>query len=217
MTEDIPQVPAWAPRFLEALARSGNARQAAREAFVNRGCAYHRKRTNPEFSQAWDEALEQARQAPFEPREPLRIVTGSSAGNWRDRFFDALAESSNVTLSAAHVNVPLERVYKAKRDDPQFAARWLATLHEGYDLLEMELLGYLRDPRPTHKMDVNGAMKVLAGHRETVERRRAMMAEEGEDEQAMLESLDRFLSDMRQRRFANDAVLLEARVQDGAE
>jgi len=151
-----------------------------------------------------------------EPEVPASH-TGPAAANWRIRFFQALAETSNVTASAARVRVPVDSVYKLKRDNPRFAARWLAALHEGYDLLEMELLGYLRNPRPASKMDVSGALRVLAAHREAIERRRAMIDEEEEDEQAMLESLDTFLAQMRQRRFANEAILLEAKTADGAE
>ena len=44
-----------------------------------------------------------------------------------------------------------------------------------------------------------------------------MMDEDDVDEQAMLESLDSFLEGMRQRRFANEAILLEAEKRDGAE
>jgi hypothetical protein len=75
---------------------------------------------------------------------------------------------------------------------------WQAALHEGYDMLEMELLGYLRDPQPERKMEVAAALRLLAAHRETVERRRALAAEE--DDEALLESIDRFIDDMAERR-----------------
>lgn len=207
--------PRWAPRFLEALARTGCARQAAREAQVNRGSVYHRKRTNPQFADKWQAALVIAEADKYRPEEPPR-VDGPPCTNWRTRFIEGLAETSNVKASAARANVPIRRVYKLRRDDPGFAARWLSALHEGYDHLEMELLGYLRDPHPTGKMEVSGALRLLAAHRETVERRRAMMAEE-DDEQAMLDSLDTFLAQMRERRFANEAILIEEKNRDGAE
>jgi hypothetical protein len=219
MDENTTPVPFWAPRFIDALGRSGSARQAAREALVSRGSVYHRKRTDLQFARDWDMAVVRARRARYQPEEPEVPAshTGPAAANWRIRFFQALAETSNVTASAARVRVPVDSVYKLKRDNPRFAARWLAALHEGYDLLEMELLGYLRNPRPASKMDVSGALRVLAAHREAIERRRAMIDEEEEDEQAMLESLDTFLAQMRQRRFANEAILLEAKTADGAE
>jgi hypothetical protein len=64
-------------------------------------------------------------------------------------------------------------------------------------------------------MDVPAALRLLAAHRDTVERRRAVNAEE--DEQALLESIDRFIDDMRERRAANTAILIEAKADDGAE
>ena len=134
---------------------------------------------------------------------------------WVPAFLEALAETSNVTASADRVNVPTRTVYKLRREDADFAARWLAALHEGYDNLEMELLGYLRAPQPGRKMDVAAALRLLAAHRETVERRRALA--EDEDEQAVLDSIDAFLEDMRQRRLANEAILIEAESGDGAE
>ena len=79
----------------------------------------------------------------------------------------------------------------------------------------MELLGYLRAPQPGRKMDVAAALRLLGAHRETVERRRALA--EDEDEQAVLDSIDAFLEDMRQRRLANEAILIEAESGDGAE
>ena len=64
-------------------------------------------------------------------------------------------------------------------------------------------------------MDVAAALRLLAAHRETVERRRALNAED--DEQATLDSIDRFFEDMRQRRRANSAVLTEAENGDGGQ
>jgi hypothetical protein len=129
-------------------------------------------------------------------------------GGWKRVFLEALAETSNVTLAAERANVPTRTVYKARRTDPAFAEKWLTALREGYDNLEIELLGYLRDPAPGRKMDVAVALRLLAAHRETVERRRALMAEN--DEQAVRASLIAFLEGMRQRRLANEAILSEA-------
>jgi hypothetical protein len=57
-------------------------------------------------------------------------------------------------------------------------------------------------------MDVASALRLLAAHRATVERQRALTAEE--DEQALLDSIDQFIDDMRERRAANDAILAES-------
>ena len=70
----------------------------------------------------------------------------------------------------------------------------------------------MRDPQPKRKMDVAAALRLLAAHRQTVERQRSLAAEQDED--AVLESIDRFIEDMRQRRFANDAILVETQVHD---
>jgi hypothetical protein len=137
------------------------------------------------------------------------------SSNWRSQFFDALAETSNVSVAVARARVTPRTVYKLRREDPAFSGRWLAALHEGYDFLEMELLGYLRDPRPRRKMDVAAALRLLAAHRATVERLRALTAEE--DEQATLESIDRFIEEMRRRRAANTAILDEAQAGHAAE
>jgi hypothetical protein len=184
-------------------------RKAARTVGIASSTAYWRRNRNARFAREWQDAqgTDETQATPHgdAPRH----------NHWRKGFLEALAETSNVTASAARVNVPARTVYKLRREDGEFAARWLAALHEGYDNLEMELLGYLRDPGPQRKMDVSAALRLLAAHRETVERRRALM--EDEDEQAVLDSIDAFLEDMRQRRLANAAILIEAGSGDGAE
>ena len=209
--------PAWAPRFIAALARSGCVRQAVREAPVNRGSVYHRRGTNADFAQAWEEAVRAAQTgralAVCGPQKEPEAV-GPPVKNWPKRFLDTLMETSNVTLSAARAKVPLHKVYRLKRDNPEFAAGWLAALHEGYDQLEMELLGYLRDPRSPRKMDVSGAIRLLAPHREMMARRRALVED---DDQATVEALDAFFEGLRQRRLANEAILQLPNDGDDAE
>jgi hypothetical protein len=212
MTQTRRREPTWPARFLEALAGCGCVRQAASEAGIGYATAYRRARKSAEFARQWDEALdaaEAAKAASLAPQAP-REITGRPAPNWPRRFIEALMETSNVAASAARVNVALSKVYKRKHADPRFAAAWLAALHEGYDQLEMELLGYLRDPGSRPKMDVANAIRLLAAHRQVIERRRALTEEEREDEQTILESLDRYLADMRERRRANAAILIEA-------
>lgn len=210
MTHDIPG-PAWIPTFLAVLAETGKVGEAVKAAGVLKNAVYFQRKTNRRFADAWQAALarKQSRTVAWPGAMPTRNI------GWRSFFFEALAETSNVTAAAARAEVPLRTVYKTRRNDPAFAARWLAALHEGYDHLEMELIGYLRDPAPTRKMDVAGALRLLAAHRETVERRRALNEEE--DEQAVLESIDRFIDEMRVRRAANNAILIETSAGDGAE
>ena len=50
----------WRPAFLRALENSGNVTLAHREARVSRATVYKARKANPDFAQAWDEALETA-------------------------------------------------------------------------------------------------------------------------------------------------------------
>jgi hypothetical protein len=139
------------------------------------------------------------------PRQREEAGEGTLNKHWRTYFLQALAASSNVSLAAEAAGVSPSRAYKVRREEAAFAAEWAAALHEGYDHLEMEVLGYLRDPAPTKKMDVTAALRLLAAHRDTVERRRALTDEE--DEQATIASLDAFFEGLKQRRIANEALL----------
>ncbi len=199
--QEIPG-PAWIPGFIAALRELGQVKAACKAIGKGERTVHRQRNNNQIFARAWRDAL---------PPKPEPTPEAASArwrgGGWRTPFLEALAETSNVTASAIRANVPLRTVYKARRGDAAFAAAWLVALHEGYDMLEMELLCYLRDPQPERKMDVTAAMRLLAAHRETVERRRALTAEE--DQQASVEALDAFLEGMRQRRLANTAILLE--------
>ena len=170
----------------------------------------HRRRRDPRFAAAWDAALaafEQARNAALAPPEtgPNPVLLAGKAK--RAAFLQALAETSSVSMAERRSGMNHREAYKLRRRDPRFAAAWRNALIEGYDLLELELLGYLRDRQPRHKMDVSGALRLLAAHRETVLRERALRVED--DEEAVLESIDRFLEDMRERRLANAALLAD--------
>lgn len=216
---------AWMPAFLAELKQSGSGRGAARAAKVAQSTAYDARQRHPAFAKAWDEALAAAQDSggrvgelcakPAAAQAQARTAGKPVSAHWRTHFFDALAESSNVKTSAAHARVPLRTVYRLRREDGEFAARWLAALHEGYDNLEMELLGYLRDFQPKRKMDVAAALRLLAAHRDTVERRRVLTEEE--DEQEVLDSIDRFIDEMRERRAANEAIIAETEAAAQAE
>lgn len=160
-------------------------------------------------------AKPQRKKTRITPRQREEGEEGSISKHWRTYFLQKLAETSNVCASAEHAGIAPSRAYKLRREDPDFAAKWLRALREGYDNLEMELLGYLRDPRPGRKMDVTSALRLLAAHRETVARERRLS--EDDDEQAVLDSIDTFIEEMRQRRAANTAILIEADVTDGEE
>ena len=212
MTENTIKGPAWISTFLATLAETGKVGEAVKAAGVLKNAVYFQRKTNRRFAEAWQDALgpKQAHRVDeAAPISPARNI------GWRTLFFDALVETSDLAEAAKRAGVPLRTVNKARREDPVFATKWLTALHEGYDYLEMELLGYLRNPAPTRKMDVTAVLRLLAAHRETVERRRAL--EDEEDEQAVLESIDRFIDEMRVRRAANAAILTETEQGDGAE
>ena len=199
--------PAWPEPFIAALRQFGRVRPAADRAGTKPQTVYDRRKKHPEFAAAWDAALGEfkARAAAL-PTAPAGPPVKLSK---RAQFLEALAETSNVLLSAQRAGLPLREMHKLRRKDAAFAAEWRAALMEGYDMLEMELLGHLRNPIPARKMDVGSAMRLLAAHRETVLRERALR--EDDDEEAVLASLDRFIDDMRARREANAALVLEYR------
>lgn len=100
---------------------------------------------------------------------------GPLSSRWQDFFLDRLAETSNVTEAAKFVGANTSRVYKVRREDPAFAARWRAALLEGYEHLEMETLRRLREgTQPDDpKFDIANALRLLVLHRENVAQARA--------------------------------------------
>ena len=128
--------------------------------------------------------------------------------HWRTYFLAALVETSNVTRSAERAGISVSRVYRVRREHHGFAAEWRQALCEGYENLEMELLGYLRDPDAGKKMDVANAIRLLAQHRQSVAHERA--AQDDRSEQEVLDSIDAMIDSMRERAAANAAQL-----QDG--
>ena len=57
-----------------------------------------------------------------------------------DIFLEALAESSNVAASARVAGISANAMYRERRRNPGFAARWHEALCEGFARLEAELL-----------------------------------------------------------------------------
>jgi hypothetical protein len=212
----------WMADFLATLSETGNVRLSCRLAGVSQTTAYDARKAHPEFAAEWQAAIQGKEYGRPDFRRQLPALLAAPpagpfepGGDWRERFAEALAETSSVIAAAMVAGIAPQTAYRLRRTDPAFAADWLAALHEGYDHLEMELLGYLRDPAPGRRMDVAAALRLLAAHREVVERRRAM--EEDQDEQALLDSIDQFIDDMRVRREANTAILADGPVGDGDE
>lgn len=218
---------AWDETFLTALEETGKVRLAARIAGVAAPTPFKKRRRDPRFAAAWAESLARfaagaqaclpaPRPAPAEPA-PLAEVPPVKLGKTAKRaaFFAALAETSNVSEAARRATMTVREAYQLRRRIPAFAAAWRDALIEGYELLELELLGYLRDTRPRHKMDVGGALRLLAAHKEMLVRERALRG--SDDKEAVLASVDRFIENMRQRRLANAALMLEDRTGDEGE
>jgi hypothetical protein len=208
MTDKTAPRLSWVPAFLTARKEGLSIRKAAKAAGVSAGTANWLRREDAQFARDWEEAIGATR-CPAQADDEFRRTP-----HWRKDFFEALAETSNVTASAARANVPVQTVYKLRRENAEFANKWRAALLEGYDLLEMELLGHLRDPKPGRKLDVAAAIRLLAAHRATVERERTLREED--DEEAVRASIVAFLEGMRQRRLANEAILIEAETDDVA-
>ena len=162
--------PDWVRPFLGFLAEGDSALRAAELAGVCRSTAYNRRRQYAWFADAWIAALAKAR---AEGKAQAARAPGSGRKAWVAPFLEALAETSHVQRAAAIADVPLATAYRRRRADAGFAEQWRAALLEGYENLEMELLGYLRDPDPQRKMDVAGALRLLAAHRESMRGERA--------------------------------------------
>ena len=146
------------------------------------------------------------------PRQREEAGEGKLDKHWRTYFLQTLAETSNVTKSAAAAKVAPSRAYKARREDPEFAAQWREALCEGYDHLEMEALGHLRAGGSAGKFDVISAIRLLTMHRETVAAERARA--ENRDPQSVLDSIDAMIDQMRERRAVNTQVIAETAGDD---
>ena len=121
------------------------------------------------------------------------------SSNWRALFIDKLAETSNVTAAAEAAGIEPSRAYKLRRSDPDFARSWYEALLEGYEHLEMETLHRLRTgtAKDEPKFDIANALRILAIHRDTAARERALV--ETRDEEAILASIDAKIAKMRLR------------------
>ena len=184
---------AWESTFLKALQKGGLINRAVKEAGVSTGAYYGQFHRNPEFR-----------------RECERIRAGTprfarapSPAQWKRAFLEALAETSNVSASAERASTTTREVYRLRREDRNFARDWQAALYEGYVNLEMEVLGYLRDPSPGQKMDVTNALRLLAAHKETIARERAMRTNVSAAE--VRASIDRKVEALRQQVCASRA------------
>ncbi|WP_126172184.1 hypothetical protein [Altericroceibacterium xinjiangense] len=134
---------------------------------------------------------------------------------WMPQFLAALAETSNVTRAAKIAGVSTSAVYEARRKRREFARHWQAALCEGYDNLEMELLGRLREgelkpppgaKRAARSYDNAVALRLLLSHREAVTRERA--SQTNVDASEIRASIDRKVAALRAQ------VLAESEARD---
>ena len=162
--------PSWRAAFLRALAESANVTLAASEAGANRSRLYAERRRDPAFAGAWDQAVSGARlrlqaagQA-FPGAGPGRTKKRQGLEElvrWRSRvgpqlsrarpgmltaasaaaFLAALRDCCNVRLSCAAAKVRPGTVYRQRRICPDFAAAWAEALADGYDRVEMAMVG----------------------------------------------------------------------------
>lgn len=128
---------------------------------------------------------------------------------WSELFLSELAATSNVSAAARKAKVSTGTAYDARRGSAEFNRRWQQALCEGYDHLEMELLHRLRTgevkPAAGAKRGVRSfenatALRLLAAHRESAARQRAVR--DNEDTEAIVDSINAKLERMRQRRLA---------------
>ena len=165
---------AWEAAFLKALREYGKVNAAAHAAGITTGPPYNRRKVSASFDAEWKQAL-----AAYNSGKRKRIRNSEERPahrQWKRVFLDALAETSNVAGSARQAGIAPRVAYRTRRCCEDFAADWRAALFEGYTNLEMEVLGYLRDPAPAHKMDVTAALRLLAAHKETIAQERATRA-----------------------------------------
>ncbi|MGH6786802.1 MAG: hypothetical protein ACREBO_08225 [Novosphingobium sp.] len=136
---------------------------------------------------------------------------------WSKVFLAELAATSNVTAAAKKAKAPISTVYDARRNRPEFNRAWFQALCEGYAHLEMELLHRLRTgevkPAAGAKKGVRTfdnaiALRQLAAHKESVGRAKAVRSHA--DAEAIVQSINAKLEQMRQRRLAAAQRVIDA-------
>jgi hypothetical protein len=111
------------------------------------------------------------------PQHMREELPGPLSPHWQKTFLDHLAESSNVTQSAKKADVTASLAYLHRRQDAEFARKWLFALYEGYVHLELEVLRRLREgdlqTEAKDKYDFANAIRLLNAHRENAARAQA--------------------------------------------
>jgi hypothetical protein len=145
--------------FLKALARTGNAREAARAVGAHRAKFTRRRARDAAFAAEWDSALASAhamlRQGrgagtagePTLHRTPSgRLQLRRPSGRRRltraaeQAFLAALSATANIRLSAAAAGFSHSAFYARKKESPAFAREWRLALAMGYERLDLALV-----------------------------------------------------------------------------
>jgi hypothetical protein len=111
MYQELP----WEQPFLAALARLGVVTQAARAAGVGRTTVETRRRNHPECPRRRAAPFPSTAERPALIDRTTRPGPDSPKAQWRTIFLQALAESSNVSASAAKANVTTASLQGAAR------------------------------------------------------------------------------------------------------
>jgi hypothetical protein len=150
-----------------------------------------------------------AEQSPVvrKPRAANTLARGSAAtARWMKAFLAALADTSNVAAAARTAKIDVSTAYLRRRQDSEFNRQWQIALCEGYDNLEMELLHRLRSgelkpvagaKRASRSFDNATALRLLAAHRESAVRQRAVRDHVTAAE--IRASIDRKVEELRQQ------------------
>ncbi len=156
--------------------------------------------------------VSKGRRVPVVPK--TKPATRRTFARWSKLFLAELAATSNVSASALKAKVSTSNAYETRRQNPEFNREWQRALCEGYDHLEMELLHRLRSgevkPAGTAKrgkrsFDNATAFRLLAAHRESAVRQRAIRS--NEDAEGIVLSINAKLEAMRQRMLAPPRVI----------
>ena len=140
-----------------------------------------------------------------------------SFAKWSKAFLSELSATSNVTASARKADISTTCAYDARRANAEFNREWQRSLFEGYEHLEMELLHRLRTgevkPASSAKRGVRAfdnatALRLLAAHRESAARQRAVRS--NEDAEAIVLSINAKLERMRQRMLTATVIDMES-------
>lgn len=188
--------------FLLALKLTGQASKAAREIGRSKNTAYSRRKADPAFAAAWDEAVA-AQQAEWIAASRARLGPGrdgdadgadgrltpwrDKAGGWdarkRGLFLRNLARGKNVAKACRAAGMSASAAYYLRGQCPRFAAAWEKALREDAppSVLDAAL-----------ERAINGWIEpIVAGGKVVGERRRysdsllrALLIREGETEKA---------------------------------